>query len=174
MEQDFSWKFLIEKKYLITNYHVIDLDSLKEKIEIEIWNKKKFILNTNNIDITYLEKPKDITALKIKNTDGIFEDVKFLNYDKNYEDGYLGYKDADVFTIEHPYGKNAICSVGKIVKIYEDELYEFDHNIATDYGSSGCPVLLLNDNINLIKVIGIHKNGDEKMKINGGTFILKL
>ena len=37
------------KRYLMTNYHVLDLDSLNEKIEIEIWNKKTFILNSKNI-----------------------------------------------------------------------------------------------------------------------------
>ena len=156
------------KRYLITNYHVIDLDSLNEKIEIEIWNKKKFILNPNNFNIKYLKKPKDIMSLEIKDLYDDFLDVEFLNYDRNYEDGYLIYKDADIFTIEHPLGKNASCSSGKIIDINE---YEFDHNISTEPGSSGCPILLLNDNINLIKVIGIHKNGDEKMKINGGTFI---
>ena len=49
--------------------------------------------------------------------------------------------------------------------------YEFDHNIATDKGSSGCPIILLNNNINLIQVIGIHKEGDKINKINGGTFL---
>ena len=55
-----------------------------------------------------------------------------------------------------------------IINIFE---YEFDHNIATDKGSSGCPIILLNNNINMIQVIGIHKEGDKKNKINGGTFI---
>ena len=56
-------------------------------------------------------------------------------------------------------------------KIIDIKEYEFDHNISTEPGSSGCPILLLSDNINSIKVIGIHKNGDKKNKINGGTFI---
>ena len=164
----FFMKVSDSKRYLITNYHVIDLDSLNEKIEIEIWNKKKFILNPNNFNIKYLKEPKDIMSLEIKDLYDDFLDVEFLNYDRNYEDGYLIYKDADIFTIEHPLGKNASCSSGKIIDINE---YEFDHNISTEPGSSGCPILLLNDNINLIKVIGIHKNGDKKNKINGGTFI---
>ena len=72
------------------------------------------------------------------------------------------------FSIEHPYGKGAACASGIITDIYE---YEFDHNISTDKGSSGCPIILLNKNINLIQVIGIHKAGDKKHNINGGTFI---
>ena len=164
----FFMKVSDSKRFLITNYHVIDIDSLNEKIEIEIWNKKKCILNPNNFNIKYLKEPKDIITLEFKDLDYNDLDIDFLNYDKNYEDGYLIYKDADIFTIEHPLGKNASCSSGKIINIYE---YEFDHNISTEPGSSGCPILLLSDNINLIKVIGIHKNGDKKNKINGGTFI---
>jgi len=155
----FFMKISDSKRYLVTNYHVIDLDSLNEKIEIEIWNKKKYLLNPNNYNIKYLKEPKDIISLEIKDLDDNFLDVEFLNYDRNYEDGYLIYKDADVFTIEHPLGKNASCSSGKIININE---YEFDHNISTEPGSSGSPILLLSDNINLIKVIGIHKNGDKK------------
>ena len=41
-------------------------------------------------------------------------------------------------------------------------------------GSSGSPVLLFHDNINFIKVIGIHKCGDEKNKTNFGTFISEI
>ena len=164
----FFMKISDTERYLITNYHVIDSDTLNEKIEIEIWNKKGYILDPNVFNITFLEDPKDITAFEINDLNNIFEEVEFLNYDKNFEDGYLTYENADVFTIQHPLGKKASCSSGKIVKIYN---YQFDHNIATESGSSGCPILLLNDNINLIKVIGIHKNGDKEIKINGGTFI---
>ena len=46
----------------------------------------------------------------------------------------------------------------KILNIMDD--YEFKHNIPTDSGSSGCPIILLNNNINLCQVIGIHKEAD--------------
>ena len=78
------------------------------------------------------------------------------------------YKDADVFSIEHPCGEDAECASGKIIKIYD---YEFDHNIPTDNGSSGCPILLWTKNINFVKIIGIQKNSYPKQEINGGTFI---
>ena len=41
----------------------------------------------------------------------------------------------------------------------------------TEHGSSGCPILLLNSNVNFIQVIGIHKKGDSESGINRGTFI---
>jgi len=155
-------------KYLVTNYHVIKPDLINEDIEIEIWNHKKMKLNLNNYNIKYFEDPKDITVIEIKNSDEIYKDIVFLNYDRNYINGYEIYNNADVFSIQHPGGKSASSASGKIIKIYE---YEFDHNISTDNGSSGCPIILLNDNINLIQIIGIHKNSDRKEKINGGTFI---
>ena len=156
-------------KCLITNYHNINPHSNYENTTIEIWNKKKMKLTLNNRFTKFLDKPRDFAVIEIKESDNIYEYIKFLYYDKNYIDqGYKIYQNADVFTIEHPYGNDASCSSGKIINIHE---FEFNHNISTDNGSSGCPILLLNNSINLIRVIGIHKNADYSKKINGGTFI---
>ena len=155
-------------KYLITNYHVINPDLINEDIEIEIWNHKIIKLDLNNYNIKYFEKPKDITILQIKNSDEIYKDIKFLDFDKNYINGYKIYNNVNVFSIKNPLGKNAAYASGKIIKIYD---YEFEHNISTDDGLSGCPIILLNDKINLLQVIGIQKNSDKSEKINRGTFI---
>ena len=155
-------------KYLITNYHVIKPDLINEDIEIEIWNHKTMKLNLNNYNIKYFKEPEDITIIEIKNSDEIYKDINFLNYDRNYVNGYELYNNADVFSIEHPLGKSAACASGKILKIYDSE---FEHDISTDNGSSGCPIILLNDNINLIQVIGIHKCSYKLENTNGGTFI---
>ena len=126
-------------------------------------------LKLKNRYTKYLERPRDITMIEIKETDDIYKDVEFLIYDLNcINTRYQLYKNIDVFSIEHPCGKDASSASGTIINIYE---YEFDHNIATDKGSSGCPIILLNNNINMIQVIGIHKEGDKNKKINGGTFI---
>jgi len=158
-----------EFKLLITNYHVINPKNINSDINIEIWNQKNMKLRPVNRYIKYFEKPKDITAIEMKDTDDLCYDIEFLDYDTNYEKkGYAIYQDADVFSVEHPLGDDASCASGTILTI---EGYEFDHNISTDTGSSGCPIILLNNNINLMQVIGIHKNGDKRKKINGGTFI---
>ena len=156
-------------KCLITNYHVINPSLENENIEIEIYNKNKMKLKFNNRYTKYLERPRDIAMIEIKKSDEIYNDIIFLDYDLNcIKTKYPQYKEVDVFSIEHPNGKDASCASGMIINIFE---YEFDHNIATDKGSSGCPIILLNNNINMIQVIGIHKEGDKKNKINGGTFI---
>ena len=158
-------------KCLITNYHVINPYAKLENIEIEIHNNKKMKLDSINRNIKYIEQPKDITVIEIKMNDEIYKDIKFLDYDRNYISGYDKYQKADVFSIQHPLGKEAAIASGTIVKV---DNYEFDHNISTDSGSSGSPILLLNDNIKLIKVIGIHKNADREANINGGTFIAEI
>ena len=145
-------------KCLMTNYHVINPSLENENIEIQIHNKKKMKLKLNNRYTKYIERPKDIAMIEIKESDEIYKDIIFLDYDNNYtKKGYSIYKNIDVFSIEHPYGKGAACARGTIINIYK---YEFYHNISTDNGSSGCPIILLNSNINLIQVIGIYKEGD--------------
>ena len=155
-------------KLLISNYHVIFPQLMNYRIEIEIWNNKKMILNLKGRYIKFLEEPKDITAVEIKITDEIYKDIQFLNYDLNYNQyGYNIYSNAFIFSIEHPLGRDAAAASGKIIDICK---FQFDHDIDTDKGSSGSPIILLNLNINLVMVIGIHKNTDSN-DVNGGTFI---
>ena len=158
-------------KFIFTNYHIVNPNLRNKNIKIEIWNKKMMNININfnNRIIKYFERPKDITIIEIKETDDIYKDIEFLDYDNNYfNHGYKIYKNVDIFSIEHPFGKGAVCASGTILNIKD---YEFDHNISTDSGASGSPIILINDNINLIQAIGIHKYSDLKNKINVGTFI---
>ena len=170
----FFLNYLDSKKFLITCYHVINSTLENNKIQLEIYNQKLMQLKFHNRFTKYIDKPDDIAIIEIKEPDEIYNDVEYLNYDKNFMNGgYLIYKDADVFSVEHPYGDDSSCASGKILDILDNE---FEHNIPTDKGSSGSPIVLLNNNINLIGVIGIHKEGinSENKKINIGTFIGKL
>ena len=66
-EEDYGTGFFIEHnsfKYLITNYHVVSKET--KKIEIEIWDKSNIKLNLNNRYIIYLQQPKDITIISLK------------------------------------------------------------------------------------------------------------
>ncbi len=85
-----------------------------------------------------------MAMIEIKESDEIYKDIEFLIYDLNcIKTRYPLYKGVDVFSIEHPCGDDAACASGTIMNIYE---YEFDHDISTDNGSSGCPIILLNFN----------------------------
>ena len=164
----FFMKIDSNKKYLVTTYHVISKENINNDIILDIHNNKKMKLNIDNRDIKYFEKPKDIIIIEIKNDDEIYNDIEFLEYDSNYVKGYDIYKNADVFSIGYPLGNTSSYSSGKIINLNK---CEFEHNISINNISYGCPIILLNDNINLIKVIGIHKERDELKKINIGTFI---
>ena len=153
-------------KYLFTNYHVITKNIIK--IEIEMYDKRQIELNLRDYFIKYFDEPKDITAIYIYNLYDTFKDIDFLDYDLNYIKGYSIYKNIDVFSLENPYGKNTVCASGIIKDIVG---YEFYHDISTDNGSSRCPIILLNNNLNSLQVIGIHKYADYSKKLNCGTFI---
>ena len=114
----------------------------------------------------------DITLINIDNCKDIINDVTFLNYDLNYTLGYEQYKNVEIFALEYP--KDDIeVGTGKVKNISEN--FEFEHNIDTELGSSGSPIIL----INTLKVIGIHKEGLKIIKmdeepVNFGTFIGKI
>ena len=126
-------------------------------------------LNFNNRKYKFFGRDKDITLIELKVSDEIYKYIDFLDYDIKFINyGYKIYKDEDVFTIEHPIGSDSSCGSGKILKV---ENWEFEHTIPTEEGSSGCPILLLRNDINSVKVIGIHKSFNICEKIKYGTFI---
>ena len=154
-------------KYLFTNYHVIP-SNVKE-INIEIYNQKSIRIELKKRNVKYFEKPIDITIVEIKESDIFYKEIEFLSYDSNYKQkGYKIYNNVDVFSIEYPHGQEAESASGKIININGNE---FEHNIPTEKGSSGSPIILLNSNKNFIQVIGIHKNANTFKHINGGSFI---
>ena len=116
--------------------------------------------------IKFFEKPIDISVIEIKDSDEINkEDIEYLYRDLNYkEGGYLQYKEMDILSLGYPFGDKLATGSGKIKNIIK---YEFEHNIPTEQGSSGSPIILFN----LLRVIGIHKYGDLDKNINIGTFI---
>ena len=158
-----------QEKYLMTCYHIINPTLENENIELEIYNGKKMKLNFKNRFTKYLDKPKDIAMIEIKESDKITKNIEFLNFDYNcIKYGYSIYEKAYIFSVQHPCGDDAACDSGIIKTIDE---YEFEHDVSTDKGSSGCPIILLTNNINLIQVIGIHKAADLSKQINIGTFL---
>ena len=155
-------------KYLIINYPLINQEIKDENIEIEIWNKEKMKINLKERSIKYFQKTKELTGIQIKENDKIYTNIEFLCFDSNYKKGNLLYKYKDVFTIQHPYKEDSSCFFGMILNINNKE---FEHNIPTENDSLGCPIILSNNNIDILQVIGIHKTSDDKNNINKGIFI---
>ena len=136
-------------KFLICSIHFWN----EKLITIEIWNKKIMNMELNGRFIKNFQGPKYISVIEIRETDDIYKDIEFLDYDLNYQKGYEIYIKTNIFSIHFPNGGEASCASGKVIEIDEDQ---FNHNIPTVHGSGGCPILLLN----LIKVIGVHTGTD--------------
>ena len=157
---------LNDYKCIMTNYHIISTDLINQIIYIKLFNnkkiqlilKEKFIKFFNNLDITIIELDN------IKNINNYIKNIYFLDYDSNYNKGYEQYLDIDIFTLQYP-REDIEVAIGKLKQILNE--FEFKHNIDTDYGSSGSPIIL----VNTLKVIGIHKQGSLNENINYGTFI---
>ena len=154
-----------KQKYIIICYHVLgkDLNNLDINIIIEIYNKKTKNIKLSNRDYEFFKKI-DITLIEIKESDKILKDINFLDYDSNFSKGYDQYINTDIFTLQYPKDEIEIAS-GKILEIIDN--FEFKHSIDTDYGSSGSPIILPN----ILKVIGIHKQGDRCENFKYCSFI---
>ena len=169
MGTGFFIKVSNNKRYLVTNYNIISEEINKDDIEIEIHNQKVFKLNFNVIK--YFPIPINITLIEIKITDEIYNDIKFLYYDLDNNIDYKIYKNQYVFSIFYLFRKSALYSSGQIIDIID---YELKHNIITDIGAGGCPIILLNNDTKYAKVIGIHHSKYGVTSINFGTLIGKV
>ena len=81
--------------------------------------------------------------------------------------GYSQYINLDVISIGYPSGDELASGSGKIINIKD---FEFEHNVSTEEGSLGSPIILLNT----LKIIGIHKFGDLQKYVNVVIFIAKI
>ena len=156
----------------ITNNHVINEDFLKNKngtiTIIKKEDEDEKIINIKN-RITYTSKEYDITIIEIKEydninnfmelDDGIIKDIK-SNKNEN-----INYKDQTIYIIQYPEGELSV-SYGILHAIYEEQKFKFMHKCSTRKGSSGSPILNLNN-----KIIGIHNEGYYNTNYNQGIFL---
>ena len=157
------------QRYLVTAGFFLNKQNINEYIMLELWNKKIVKFIPNNRFIRYYERPDDVAIAEIRESDNLFNDIECLNYDKNsIKAGYEIYKGKNIFSIQYPGAKEAESASGKILNI---ENKEFNHNMSTSPGSAGCPVILLDINIDRIKVIGVHNGKDYRKELGIGTFI---
>ena len=123
-------------------------------------NKIKFILNNKLYEIekndsrkVYTNKEYDITIIEIKEKDKI-EINLYLEIDDNIfkENQKEIYKEKPIYLISYPHGGNVKYAYGKI-KLIEDNNYTIRHLCRSNPGSSGGPIM----NLENTRVIGIHK-----------------
>ena len=123
------------------------------------------------IDLTikrekYFNKEYDITLIELKENEKIKE---YLELDDNIlkDEEEIYYEKKSIYILHYLYGNNICVSYGILNKINR---YNIIHICSTDYGSSGSPILNLENN----KVIGIHKEGSTNFNyfnFNKGTLL---
>ena len=150
----FFIKYSNSLKFLVTNCFNNNIKLDKEYIEIETYRNIKFKLNINERYIQFITEPKNLTIIEIKESDGIDGEIQYLDFDNNYKKEYNIYKKKEILIIKHPFQTKAESVTGKIDKI---EYYEFEHDISVNEESIGCPIILLDEDMNKVHVIGIHK-----------------
>jgi V8-like Glu-specific endopeptidase len=152
---------------LMTNYHILDEKYYEDNKEIHLLlndEKEAFAIDLLTERKTYFNKEYDITIIELKEEDGI---KNFLELDDNLfqEKEKVFYEDKSIYVLQYPYGRNACVSYGLLINIEKNDI---KHTCSTENGSSGSPILNLENN----KVIAIHKGaGLSDFNFNKGTFL---
>ena len=157
---------------LITNNHVLSENdiAINQKIDY-LYNDDK---DSNSIIIDenrkkYTNKDYDVTIIEIKPNEDKIDINSFLEVDDGiYEDNINQiYKQKSIYILHYPKSGNIKISHGVIKNINENN-YNIGHLCVTFGGSSGGPLI----NLSNYKVIGVHKGGISRNKINVGTVII--
>ena len=153
---------------LMTNYHVINEEY--KKIIFTLNNDKfTYEIILNNTRKIYYSHDYDISIIEIKESDKL-QKISYLELDDNiFKDNPNDiYMNTSIYLIGYPKGGISKYSMG-IFKLLEEDDFTIRHLCQSDPGSSGCPIIKLNNN----RVIGIHKGAHSKSNFNLGTFIKK-
>jgi len=166
-------------KVLITSNHVLNANDIHEHKLIT------FSINNDILNFKigkerkkYTSEKYDTTIIEIIETDKLENVIEYLEIDdinlktikendKQLSNEYFNnlYKNESLYILNYLGGKDIVISYGFFAKIQESEIY---HKCSTDDGSSGAPILSLEDN----KIIGVHFGSlKNEIKFNLGTLI---
>ena len=153
------------KKFLFTNNHILNEENIKKnnKINIIIEDIRKEIEITDN-RFKCTDPIIDYTCIEIMNEDNLNNGFFEIDNQIDCENPEELYKLEEYIIIQYPQGKGCQWSDGNVSKI---EQYNIYHDIPTDKGSSGSPIIALT---RALSVIGIHCGGMEKESLNKGIF----
>ena len=152
--------------FLMTNFHVISEEYTKKNKEINILlndEKEALVIDLTIERKKYFNKEYDIAAIELKENDGIKE---YLELDDNIlkDNEKIYYEEKSIYILHYLLGNNICVSYGLLNRINKCDIM---HLCSTDNGSSGSPILNLENN----KVIGIHKQSSTKFNYNKGTLL---
>ena len=150
---------------LMTNHHILDQKYYDENKELRLLlndEKDAKIIDLTKKRKTYFNEEYDIALIELKSNDNInnyieLDDNLFKNELKAY------YEDKSIYVLQYP-SNNISVSYGLLTQINN---YNIIHTCSTEKGSSGSPIL----NLNNFKVIGIHKEASIHFNFNKGTLL---
>ena len=132
----------------------ISLNDENEFREIKVNNRKIFL--NNEIASAFIEiLPEDKINNFLEIDNDLFKDDESLKYI---------YERKSIYVLHYPKSDIAAMNSGIFGDLND---YTFTHFCNTEMGSSGGPIILLDN----LKVIGIHKGGDKHSNFNIATFI---
>ena len=156
---------------LLTNYHVLDPQFIKENKNIKISMNDKSIIEEITVaekDILYysIRDKYDIIIIKINREENY---IKYLELDDNLfnKNSEKGYNEESIYILHYPNSSISSVSFGYGIETVKDKEFDISHKCNTEAGSSGGPILNLSTN----KVIGIHKAFINRKKYNIGTLL---
>ena len=152
------------KKALFTNNHILNKESIQvgKEIKFEICKKLYKIKITNNRRV-FTNETIDYTCIEILDVDNI---EKFFRIDDTIFKNKIKLIDKEIFILQYLFSQ--LChDSGRILNIKDDIIC---HNVNTDSGSSGSPLIKRYNN-NL--VIGIHY-GVQKDEISNDKCLYNL
>ena len=160
---------------LITNNHILNENDIKNNKKISIYFNKEI----KNIKIDenrkrYTNKKLDITIIEIKEEDNIKEYIElddnimnYFKYNKKENPNYINkiYCNKSIYILNFPGGNDIVVSYGQPPELNDMEI---NHKCSTKDGSSGSPILLINNQ----KLIGVHYGCSKIDEYNKGTLLI--
>ena len=153
---------------LITNNNVINDDILARKKDINIESFCTSSIKSKKLNLSnrtaYNNKKLGISIIEIVNKDG-FKNINMFELDEDMLSGKTDkFIDKSIYMI-HSNQKTLYVSYGLVNDIGKNQSYNFMHTCKAFNGSSGSPILNLENN----KIIGIHSSTN--VNINEGFFL---
>ena len=153
---------------LVTNNHVLGEKEISEGKSITIFINDEIIEREISIDkerLTYTNKEYDFTFIELKESDNLPINALEIDYEAYNFQTPEYYNKICIYLLHYPMAKKVSKSVGIINKINYN--YSINHTCSSSPGSSGGPII----NLNNFKVLGIHKGNHKKENYNIGIFI---
>ncbi len=154
---------------LMTNYHIIDDDYIKNNNKIIIYiNEIPKIININKDSKIYSSDKNKYDIMIIKINEDIINNYLEIDNDIYEDNSELFYKEKSIYILHNPLNGKVSISYGYGIEKIDE--YDIKHKCNTDFCSSGGPIFNLLTN----KIIGIHKGciiKDGESKYNRGTYL---